>query len=454
MRKMLIAFLALPLAQTAASAQTAGDAAAGKAYWDRLAPRLTDCKDCHGLNGEGGFGPDLAGRGLNAAQIERAVRQPWGVMPAFVESQVSEKDAADLAAYFASLPKPAAPGKWRVEVPAGAPPGQATMINMGCGQCHGATFNGPRGNSWALSGMDFDYFANLVYNHTTAMPQYRADARQITPPIWTWAISRRSRLTVGQLRQIYFWARDEIGVRAPMAGQIAKGETGPSGVTYPVTISEQRPPGQRRDRGGLDDQPHDPGRHHRGGGDRHRISGHAHRRQDQGHRRHVEVAAQRPQGSGEAQHHALQGRDRRRQSQGRHPLDQAGAEERPERRRGQYRAGATLAEDTGGPVWRACRPSREATVPARSATSSPRHATQIPRSPAGLTHFKSNKPLPPASTILPDRRRPWCWRPGGPPFHDRDWHRCPREGVGRSRFNQSPIGQSVMTSLTMARIIR
>ena len=135
MRKLLVALLVLPFAQTAGSAQTAGDAAAGKAYWDRLAPRLTDCKDCHGLNGEGGFGPDLAGRGLNAAQIERAVRQPWGVMPAFVESQVSAKDAADLAAYFATLPKPAQPGKWRVEVPAGAPPGQATMIYMGCGEC-------------------------------------------------------------------------------------------------------------------------------------------------------------------------------------------------------------------------------------------------------------------------------------------------------------------------------
>jgi mono/diheme cytochrome c family protein len=26
------------------------------------------CKNCHNLNGEGGFGPDLAGRGLNAAR--------------------------------------------------------------------------------------------------------------------------------------------------------------------------------------------------------------------------------------------------------------------------------------------------------------------------------------------------------------------------------------------------
>ena len=161
MKKMIVACLMLPLAQTA-SAQVAGDAAAGKAYWDRGAPRATDCKDCHGLNGEGGFGPDLAGRGLNAGQIEIAVRQPWGIMPAFVESQVSEKDAADLAAYFASLPKPAAPGKWRVEVPAGAPPGQVTLISMGCGQCHGATFNGPRGNTLGAYNIEFDGFANMV----------------------------------------------------------------------------------------------------------------------------------------------------------------------------------------------------------------------------------------------------------------------------------------------------
>jgi cytochrome c553 len=235
MKKMLVALLLLPLAQTA-SAQTAGDAAAGKAYWDRLAPRLTDCKDCHGLNGEGGFGPDLAGRGLNAAQIEVAVRRPWGIMPAFVESQVSDKDAADLAAYFASLPKPAAPGKWRVEVPPDAPPGQVTLITMGCGQCHGATFNGPRGNTLGAYNIDFDGFANMVYNHTTAMPAYRA-ALGVAGTNLDMGNYSRTRLTLGQLRQIYFWARDEIGVRAPMTGQIAKGETGPSGVTYPVTVT-------------------------------------------------------------------------------------------------------------------------------------------------------------------------------------------------------------------------
>jgi cytochrome c553 len=235
MNKLMIAMLVLPLAPVVAAAQNAGDATAGKAYWDRVAPRATDCKNCHGANGEGGFGPDLAGRGLNAAQVLRAARQPWGIMPAFVESQVSEKDAADLAAYFGSLPKPAEPGKWRVEVPAGAPPGQATMINMGCGQCHGATLNGPRANMGGYD-MGLDYFTNLVYNHTTAMPQYRTAIGNNATNLDMGNFSR-SRLTGAQLRQIYFWARDEIGVRAPMAGQIAKGEGGQGGVTYPVTIT-------------------------------------------------------------------------------------------------------------------------------------------------------------------------------------------------------------------------
>src|ERR1700746_1326973 len=113
MRKLLLAVVLLPIAQGAYAQTPAGDATAGKAYWDRVAPRNVDCRNCHGGVGEGGFGPDLAGRGLNAAQVLRAVRRPWGIMPAFVESQVSEKDAADIAAYFATLPKPAEPGAWR-----------------------------------------------------------------------------------------------------------------------------------------------------------------------------------------------------------------------------------------------------------------------------------------------------------------------------------------------------
>jgi hypothetical protein len=38
---------------------------------------------------------------------------------------------------------------------------------MGCAQCHGTTFNGPAEQQGRG-------LANLVYNHTTAMPQHRA----------------------------------------------------------------------------------------------------------------------------------------------------------------------------------------------------------------------------------------------------------------------------------------
>jgi cytochrome c553 len=227
--------LALPIVQSAAFGQAVGDPAAGKAYWDRVAPRNVDCRNCHGGTGEGGFGPDLAGRGLSTAQVLRAVRQPWGVMPTFVASQVSDKDAADLAAYFASMPKLPEPGKWRTDVPAGAPPGQAAMINMGCGQCHTAQFQGPRGNMGAV-GMDFDYFANLVYNHTTAMPQHRAVIGANVTNL-DMGNFRRERLSEQTLRQIFFWARDEAGVRVPLAGTLGKGEQGPSGVTYPLTVA-------------------------------------------------------------------------------------------------------------------------------------------------------------------------------------------------------------------------
>jgi mono/diheme cytochrome c family protein len=235
MKRAFLAFALLPLVQSGASGQITGSSEAGKAYWERVAPRNTDCRLCHGGMGEGGFGPDLAGRGLSTAQVLRAVRKPWGVMPAFDGSQVSDQDAADLAAYFASLPKLAEPGQWRFEVPPGAPPGQAIMINMGCGQCHTPAFQGPRNNMGGYD-MNFEYFANLVYNHTTAMPAYRTEIGNTNTNLDMGNFSR-SRLPEAQLQQIYFWARDEIGFRPQLTATVGKGETGPTGVTYPVTIA-------------------------------------------------------------------------------------------------------------------------------------------------------------------------------------------------------------------------
>jgi cytochrome c553 len=233
MKKILFALLVLPLSQSMALAQPAGDAAAGKALWEG---NTTACKNCHGEQGQGAFGPDLAGRGLNFAQFRQAVRRPWGIMPAFVETQLNDKQLADLATYFASLPKNPEPGKWRFEAEAGAPPGQVALINVGCAQCHGPTFNGPRGNLGAVNA-DFDYFANLVYNHTTALPQHRAMLGGNPNGNIAMGNFNRYRVNEATLRQIYFWARDEIGFRVPLQGRLSKGEPGSGGVTYKLDVA-------------------------------------------------------------------------------------------------------------------------------------------------------------------------------------------------------------------------
>src|SRR3569833_2205637 len=76
--------LALP---TASWAQGAGDAAAGKKL---SAGNELFCKNCHGRDGDGACGPDLAGRWLSPADFLKAGRKPWGVMPAFTDAQLSD----------------------------------------------------------------------------------------------------------------------------------------------------------------------------------------------------------------------------------------------------------------------------------------------------------------------------------------------------------------------------
>jgi len=158
--------LALPTSSWAQSAP--GDAAAGKKLW---AGNELFCKNCHGRDGEGAFGPDLAGRGLSPAQFLKAVRKPWGVMPAFVEAQLSDAEAANLAAYFATLQKVAEPGAWRVPVSDTAPHGQQVYMSQGCAQCHGATFDMPRA-TFGGKAATYNDLRDLVYTHTDFMPKF------------------------------------------------------------------------------------------------------------------------------------------------------------------------------------------------------------------------------------------------------------------------------------------
>lgn len=241
MRKYAIALMLLPLASSFAYAQNGGNPAAGKEYWNS---QETACRNCHGPNADGAFGPDLAGRGLNAAQVYRAAHQPWGIMPAFVERQINQQQAADLAAWFASMPKPAEPGKWRVDVPAGAPPGQTALVSLGCAQCHGALFNAPRTNM-ATVNASFDDFKDLVYHHTDALPAQRAALgapnANAVPHMGNF---NPARVNEAALHAIYDWAHDDLGFRAPLQARLNRGDPGANGITYTLNVTNNGLPGK------------------------------------------------------------------------------------------------------------------------------------------------------------------------------------------------------------------
>ena len=166
---LLVALFTGSLAQAPVAAP-AGDAAAGKALWNE--PQRW-CKRCHGENADGGFGPDLAGRGLSVDQVKRALRQPWAIMPAYTEMQVSEKQVADLTAYFASMPKVAEPSPPRFVSPPGSSLGMRYAIDFyGCSQCHEPEFSNPRRILGGVAGIaNADYFKRQVYEHTEFSPR-------------------------------------------------------------------------------------------------------------------------------------------------------------------------------------------------------------------------------------------------------------------------------------------
>ncbi len=74
---------------------SAGNADSGEAIFQR------ECSGCHGDAGAGGgVGPQLAGSGLEAAQVTAAVQQGRGVMP---PGLVAGQEEADVVAYVVSI---------------------------------------------------------------------------------------------------------------------------------------------------------------------------------------------------------------------------------------------------------------------------------------------------------------------------------------------------------------
>ena len=118
-----------------AATSTAASTAAAASGKDLFAGKL--CANCHGTNGEGGFGPPLAGTQVTAAQAISKLRTPSGKMPGFSDKQVSGAQETAIIDYVKSLPKPATTGTYRFTAQASDPAGQKLFIDKGCANCHG-----------------------------------------------------------------------------------------------------------------------------------------------------------------------------------------------------------------------------------------------------------------------------------------------------------------------------
>jgi mono/diheme cytochrome c family protein len=238
MRRMLIL---VPMAAWAlcghAQAQhmesrTAGDAEHGKELW--LETLHVECRDCHGVNAEGAFGPDLAGRKLTPAQFIHAVRKPWGIMPAYAESQISDEELLDLMAYFDTLPVVDEPGPWKREVPAGASPGLAAATTAGCAQCHHPLFNNGRAMMGGV-GATFDWFKGIVYAHTAVYPVTRASVGEPAFERLAMGSFSPARVTEPMLQDIWAYIVD-LGFRPRITGHLGVGVPTGDGVVYTLDV--------------------------------------------------------------------------------------------------------------------------------------------------------------------------------------------------------------------------
>lgn len=226
----MLAFVGMP---SLVVAQNPGDTAAGKTYWEGPASM---CRQCHGANAEGGFGPDLAGRRLSAAQFTRAVREPWGIMPAFTADQISDRQIADLTAYFDSLPRVASPAPWRAGLVPTMSVGHQRATTWGCAQCHGPEFTMMR-TVLGAAAIDYPAFTRLVYDHTTEMPaldRRLGDSQPVRMGNYS-----RLRLDDMALREIWTYISSELGFRARMQARAEQGPRTPASSTYSVTVANR-----------------------------------------------------------------------------------------------------------------------------------------------------------------------------------------------------------------------
>ena len=196
--------------QSSAASTPPSDAPTGDAR--KGATAFSDCVNCHGHDAEGGFAPSLAGVGMSWPSFRKAVREPWGIMPAFREQQKSDQALADIYAYLHTLPRTAALGEWHWrKAPRTAPLGQRMYMNFaGCGQCHEPEGKFPRARLGVWRGRSR---SNISHDRSTSTSRdgRRAPCRSI----------RRSGCRRSFSVKSITWLVDELGMRPWIAGSLA-----------------------------------------------------------------------------------------------------------------------------------------------------------------------------------------------------------------------------------------
>jgi cytochrome c553 len=220
------------------AAELVGNPHAGKYVWETLA--TSSCKNCHGIQGQGGFAPTLAGRGLTPEFFVNAIRNPL-LMPDF--PQFTDQNLADFAAHFARMPPVAEPGAWRHPMPADAAPGLRIAYAIGCPQCHGPMVETPRHNAGAV-GADFEWFKSHVYDHTNVVREHWSELNLPNPPPFIrMGNYTPERLPESVLEQIFNWMQD-VGFLTPLTGGLSERANAAGGGVYTLTLINRGLPGK------------------------------------------------------------------------------------------------------------------------------------------------------------------------------------------------------------------
>ena len=198
-------------ARTAAEKQVPGDVRAGKAFAER------ECKGCHGLDGRGAAQaiPHLAAqreRYLVAAL--KAYKEGKRTHAALkdVAQRMSEADARNVAAYYASLPPTAtAPAK---DARLFSPYDNGKALAAACAKCHGEDGNSRTPGIPGLAGQQPRYFV-------VAIQEYLDKERKKAP--MHSMLSGLSKLDMESLA-LYFASQTPVQRAAPPLGDPVAGE--------------------------------------------------------------------------------------------------------------------------------------------------------------------------------------------------------------------------------------